>query len=109
MIKGQSEIEKKKEAILDILRERGCRITRQRQTILSVVLEGSCSSIKEIYYQSIAKNPQIGLATIYRFLDTLEEIGVVDRRRICCIDREYAVNLQEKKEEKNECCHRRRA
>ena len=39
-----------KQQILQMLKDRGCRITRQRELILEVILEGECSSCKEIYY-----------------------------------------------------------
>lgn len=40
-----------KDMILERLREQGCRITRQRQLILDIILEEECSCCKEIYYK----------------------------------------------------------
>ena len=41
-----------KEAILNRLRQRGCRITKQRMLLLDIILEEECSSCKEIYYKA---------------------------------------------------------
>ena len=48
-----------KDMILERLREQGCRITRQRQMILDIILEEECSCCKEIYYKiEILDRPQ---------------------------------------------------
>ena len=39
-----------KEMIVRQMRERGCRITKARLTLLDVILGQDCSSCKEIYY-----------------------------------------------------------
>lgn len=54
-----------KDMILERLREQGCRITRQRQLILDIILEEECSCCKEIYYKVQEKDRNIGPATIY--------------------------------------------
>ena len=41
-----------KEAILNRLRQRGCRITKQRMLLLDIILDEECSSCKEIYYKA---------------------------------------------------------
>lgn len=41
-----------KEIVLQKLREKGCRVTRQRQILLDVILEEECASCKEIYYKA---------------------------------------------------------
>ena len=57
------------------LRERGYRITRQRQVLIDIILENEYSCCKEIYYKAVQKDENIGSATVYRMLKTLEEIG----------------------------------
>lgn len=57
-----------KDMILERLREQGCRITRQRQLILDIILEEECSCCKEIYYKVQEKDRNIGPATIYRMV-----------------------------------------
>ena len=46
------------------MRERGCRITKARLTLLDVILEQDCSSCKEIYYIASQTIPGIGLKEI---------------------------------------------
>ena len=66
-----------KSIIISKLRERGCRITRQRRIILDIILDEDCSCCKEIYYKACKQDPSIGAATVYRMVNTLEEIGVI--------------------------------
>ena len=79
--------EMQKEIVIQKLREQGCRITRQRQMLLDVILQEECASCKEIYYKAAAINPGVGTATIYRMVNLLEEIGAISRKnmyRISC-------------------------
>lgn len=68
-----------RQAVLDQLRSSGYRITKQRELLLDILLEGSCSSGKEIYAVAKSRDSSIGFATVYRFLNTLEDIGVISR------------------------------
>ena len=67
-----------KSIIISKLRERGCRITRQRRIILDIILDEDCSCCKEIYYKACKQDSSIGAATVYRMVNTLEEIGVIE-------------------------------
>lgn len=69
-----------KDVILQKLREEGYRITNQRKLIIDTILANDCSCCKEIYYQVHKKDPDIGVATVYRMIKTLEEIGILDRK-----------------------------
>ena len=82
-----------KEKILECLKERGLRITRQRSAILDVVLESECTCCKEICFKAAKRQENVGIATVYRMINTLEEIGAISRRNL------YQVRL-DKKEEK---------
>lgn len=76
-----------KDEILKRLRDEGYRITNQRRLIIEAILANDCSCCKEIYYQVRKKDPDIGIATVYRMIKTLEEIGIVDRKivfRLSC-------------------------
>lgn len=76
-----------KDIIIQKLKECGCRITKQRLVLLDVILEGECTGCKEIYYKASKLDENIGTATVYRMINTLEEIGAIDRKnmyRICC-------------------------
>ncbi len=72
----------RKETIIQKLKERGCRITKQRLMLLDVIMEEDCSCCKEIYYRASQLDPQIGIATIYRMVNTLEEIGAISRKNM---------------------------
>ena len=73
---------KQQEYILAKLRERGLRITNQRQLIIDCILENEFSCCKEIYCQICKIDPSIGIATVYRMINTLEEIGAINRKNM---------------------------
>lgn len=78
--------EMQKENIVRELRERGCRITKQRLTLLDIILKEECSCCKEIYYKASKIDKNIGTATVYRMVNVLEEIGAISRRNIYRIE-----------------------
>ena len=71
-----------KEIVIQRLREKGCRITKQRLMLLDIILEEDCACCKEIYYRAMKKDPNIGTATVYRMVNTLEEIGAISRKNM---------------------------
>ena len=83
-----------REEILERLRQGGYRITRQRVALLDVILKRECTCCKEIYFQVHKTMPQIGIATIYRMVNTLEEIGAIHRKSIyqLCSPKNYSVD-----------------
>lgn len=68
-----------KDRIVEELRCRGKRITKQRLILVDIITGGQWRSGKEIYYEAIKRDPEIGLATVYRMIAVLEEIGALDR------------------------------
>ena len=77
----------RRERILDELKRNGFRITSQRKLLIDIILSDECSCCKEIYYKAVHEDPSIGIATVYRMVKTLEEIGAIDRKnlyRISC-------------------------
>ena len=66
-----------REIVIQRLKEQGCRITKQRMVLLDIILNENCSSCKEIYYKASRIDPKIGTATVYRMINTLEEIGAI--------------------------------
>ena len=64
-----------KEMIISELQKNGKRITDQRRILLDVILEGKWSSCKETYHMASKRDPSIGLATVYRMVAVLEEMG----------------------------------
>lgn len=79
-----------KDMILSLLREKGCRITKQRLVLIDIILTGNYSCSKEIYYAASKVDKNIGAATVYRMINTLEEIGAINRKNMykvsCCED-----------------------
>lgn len=80
-----------REIVIQRLKEQGCRITKQRMVLLDIILNENCSSCKEIYYKASKIDSKIGTATVYRMINTLEEIGAISRRnmyKIACKEEE---------------------
>ena len=71
--------EMQRDLIIEKLKEKGLRITRQRKILLDIILEGECSCCKEIYYRASALDPKIGVATVYRMVNP----SVLSAERIC--------------------------
>ena len=87
----------KKDVVIQELKKRGCRITKQRRMLLEVILENECSCCKEIYYRASKRDPKIGTATVYRMINTLEEIGAISRKNM------YKIACGEECEVKEAC------
>lgn len=71
-----------KSEIIDRLKGKGLRITNQRKVLIDTILENECSSSKEIYYNAVKKDPNIGMATVYRMIKVLEEVEVIEKRKL---------------------------
>ncbi len=66
-----------------IMHGRGFRVTAPREAVLSVLeKEKTHLSAKEIYAKVIVIEPSVGLTTIYRTLEMLAEMGVINRVEI---------------------------
>lgn len=87
----------KKEELLEALRSQGLRITKQRKLIVEIILNHECACCKEIFWEAQQRDPSIGIATVYRMVKTLEEIGAIDRRNL------YRIDIENKTEENNGC------
>ncbi|MCR4567968.1 MAG: transcriptional repressor [Pseudobutyrivibrio sp.] len=75
-----------RELIIQQLRDSGCRITKQRLIILDIILNEEPSCVKEIYREAVKLDKNIGSATVYRMVNTLEEIGVINRKNMYQVD-----------------------
>lgn len=71
-----TRVSQEKDEILALLRKNGFRITKQRKLILDIVFDHECTCCKEIYYEALAKDSSIGIATVYRMINTLTDLGV---------------------------------
>lgn len=72
----------KKNQIIQKMRDSGMRVTNQRLIILDIILTQQCSTCKEIYYRAVKKDKRIGMATIYRFVNVLEDLNVLSSKNI---------------------------
>lgn len=67
------------ETLKEKLKEKGCKLTPQRRSILDIIVEneGKHLSTEEIYDLVKQKCPEIGLATVYRTMQMFDEVGIV--------------------------------
>lgn len=67
------------ERLKNNLKEKGYKLTPQRRAIVDIMInnEGSHLTTEELYDLVKKECPEIGLATVYRTVQLLEEIGVV--------------------------------
>lgn len=84
-----------RELIIQQLRDSGCRITKQRLVILDIILNSDPSCCKEIYREAVKIDKNIGSATVYRMVNTLEEIGVLNRKNMYQVDCSNCANVCE--------------
>lgn len=65
----------------DLLKEKGFKMTRQRLVVLEVLAENPEQHLtaEEIYERVKVENPDIGLATVYRTVQLLLELELIDR------------------------------
>ncbi|MFL0196468.1 Fur family transcriptional regulator [Clostridium sp. WILCCON 0269] len=70
-----SEIERLKNS----LKEKGYKLTPQRRAVVDIIIknEGKHLTTEQIYDQVKIECPEIGLATVYRTVQLLEDIGVI--------------------------------
>ena len=59
------------------LRDRGLRLTPQRELVLSAVRELGHATPEEVAEKVRQSHPGINLSTVYRNLETLENVGLV--------------------------------
>lgn len=74
-----SEITNTKKKDKELLSEAGLRSTSQRQSILEIIRRGQGHlDADEVYQRARKKQPRLSLSTVYRTLQTLKELGLVE-------------------------------
>lgn len=65
------------------LKESGYKLTPQRGVTVTTLIEnrGKFLTAEEIFMMVKNKNPSIGLATVYRTLDLLDELEILNKKR----------------------------
>jgi Fur family ferric uptake transcriptional regulator len=70
----------KREELKQQLQKRGYKLTRPRQAVLAVLsLSDGHMNPAQIYERARAIYPKLGLVTVYRTLDVLAELGLIQR------------------------------
>ena len=64
-------------ALRETLRQRGLRMTPQRQLVLDAVLDLEHATPEQVCQRVKRVTPTVNITTIYRTLDLLERLGVV--------------------------------
>lgn len=77
---GQVTIDK--QGIFDLLKKNGLRLTEQRKIIVDVIVNEEYSCCKEVYFLAHKRDCSIGIATVYRMINVLEDIGAISRKNI---------------------------
>ncbi len=86
----------KSQTIQANLRQNRHKLTRPRQVILDVIAQAQRHlTPAEIYRKAKARYPQIGLATVYRTLDLLVELGYLQRIHLAAGCHSYASTARE--------------
>lgn len=68
------------EEIIRILKEKGCKITPQRRAVIQSLLRfDKFPTASEIFKDIRPSNPDVGLDTVYRNLNLLVGLGVVNQ------------------------------
>ncbi|MCG8540377.1 MAG: transcriptional repressor [Clostridia bacterium] len=65
----------------DVLKEKGYKLTPQRRGILNTIIknQGKHLSSEEVYDFVKKDCPEIGLATVYRTLQLLDDLGIITK------------------------------
>ena len=87
------------ELLKERLKETGFKITPQRRAIVEILLKQSDKhlSSEEIYDLVRVDCPEIGLATVYRTMQLLDEVGAISKLNLDdgCIRYEISLNKDE--------------
>lgn len=71
-----------KDNIIAKLKENGLRMTSQRKLIVDIIVNEEYSCCKEVYFLAHKRDSSIGIATVYRMINVLEDIGAISRKNI---------------------------
>ena len=97
----QSRIQKNIQRWISVLKENGYRITTPRKAVLEVIAESEYAITPvDIFDQGRNKIENLGLVTVYRTLEKMEELGLVPPRAsnrklpsLCCRCRRSRTHL----------------
>ncbi|KYH27983.1 MULTISPECIES: Fur family transcriptional regulator [Clostridium] len=86
--------------IEEALKKKGYKLTRQRKSILEVLIEnsGKLISVEDIYIQCKKKYSKTNLSTVYRNLEILKDIGMLHKTNFNGSSSSYEITY-------NQCHH----
>ena len=69
------------EVILSAFKQKGLRITCQRRTLAELLVEttGSEFTVEQLWDMALARDPNVGRATVFRAVEILQELRLLDR------------------------------
>ena len=69
------------EAVKNKLKDKGYKLTHQRRAVLEILQENQDEHLttEDVYMRVKSKCPEIGLATVYRTLQLLEKLDIIER------------------------------
>ncbi|MDQ1476141.1 MAG: Fur family transcriptional regulator, ferric uptake regulator [Actinomycetota bacterium] len=71
------------ESLLDQLRQRGQRVTTARRLVVSTLIDATSHVTAEDLAAKIQqRHPEVHLSTVYRTLDSLEKLGIVEHTHV---------------------------
>jgi Fe2+ or Zn2+ uptake regulation protein len=69
--------------IVDVIRRHGGRVTVPRRAVIAAILEGDGHrSADDIGRAVQAEHPDVALSTVYRTLDALQQLGVIEHSHL---------------------------
>jgi Fur family ferric uptake transcriptional regulator len=74
-------VNSKHEKYCEILKKNGYKLTNQRKVVLDMMIEHQDEhvTVEELYQYIKVNNPEIGLATVYRNIQLLCDMDIVDK------------------------------
>ena len=92
--------------INNLMEETGIRLTNQRENVIQVIIENRDEhlAVADIYSLAKERDKTIGMATVYRTLDLLENLGVVKKRNFGDESAKYEFDLKEKNKHHHLIC-----
>ncbi|MCT4687582.1 Fur family transcriptional regulator [Vallitalea sp.] len=82
--------------VIDLLKNNGYKLTNQRKIIIEALYHSDKPiSMEEWLLLTKDKNPGINLSTIYRNIDVLEDLGLLEKIRPKDGNIKYTLNLME--------------
>ena len=100
--------EERFQEVLNQLKKAGYRITEQRKLLLHIILNNEYSSCKEIYYAAKKQDDKVGIATVYRTVQLLEDMELIHKEMVVRIQRGEGVDYDAINDVKSrlECIYR---